>query len=242
MPTLKMSKDRKVANGTNRAGTQAIIPNTFGLPAGSQYSCGGMTEVCGEICYANNLERAFPSVKKNLLHNWELLQHASKAQAFALLDEMLDEFVTQSKKRDLPLIFRIHWDGDFHSQDYVDAWVDAIRHYGQVQFWVYTRQAFAAVALHKASLPNLALYFSTDRANVAVGTMLRKTYGIRLAYLADTFDDGAQVMRDITGKPGAMCPENARRIELINTEGSACSRCRLCVDGKADIRFSITKG
>lgn len=239
---LKMSKDRKVANGTNRAGTQAIIPNTFGLPAGSNYSCGGMTEVCEEICYANNLERAFPSVRKNMLHNWELLKDADASAAFGLLDAMMEEFVQQSKKRDLPLLFRIHWDGDFHSEDYVQAWIDIVRTYGNVTFWVYTRQAFAAVALHKAKLPNLALYFSTDRANAPVGKMLRKTYGIRLAYLADTFAEGAEVLRDITGKPGAMCPENAGRIDLINTDGSACSRCRLCVDGKADIRFSITKG
>lgn len=241
MPTLKMSKDRKVANGTNRAGTQAIIPNTFGLPAGSQYSCGGMTDVCGQICYANNLERAFPSVKKNLLHNWDLLKDAPKATAYALLAEMLDDFVTQSKKRDLELIFRIHWDGDFHSADYVDAWIEAIQQFGHVQFWVYTRQAFAAVALHKANLPNLSLYFSTDRTNRPVGEMLRKTYGIRLAYLGDTFAEGADVLKEITGKPGALCPENAGRIDLINTQGSACSRCRLCVDGKSDIRFSISK-
>ena len=239
--SLKPSKDRKTANGTNRAGTQAIIPNTFGLPAGNNYSCGGMTEVCGEICYANNLERVFPTVKANMLHNWELVRDADTSTVFGLLSEMLDNFVVASKKRDLPLIFRIHWDGDFHRPEYVQAWIDAVRHYGHVQFWVYTRQAFAAVQLHKANLPNLAMYFSMDRANRPVGEMLRKTYGIRLAHLDETFADGAEVMKEVTGKPGAACPENAGKIDLINVDGSACARCRLCVDGKADIRFSKTK-
>jgi hypothetical protein len=61
--------------------------------------------------------------------------------------------------------------------------------------------------------------------------------------LADNFQDGQAVMREITGKVGAKCPENnkAQAFGLITTEGSACSRCRLCVFGKADIVFSATK-
>ncbi len=51
----------------------------------------------------------------------------------------------------------------------------------------------------------------------------------------------ASVLDANTGKPGAKCPENAKRIPLISTNGSACVSCGLCVFGKADVRFSATK-
>jgi hypothetical protein len=240
---LKLSKDRKVTNAVNKSGKQALIANTFGLPSGKNYSCGGATEVCETICYAGKLEKLFPSVSKNLLHNWELLKDADYATTVELLSEIIAQFHADTVKRGAEKIFRIHWDGDFFSTDYMSAWIEIIRNYGDVQFWVYTREAFAAVGLHKAELPNLSLYYSTDTANLPIATMLRKTYGIRLAMLANNFQEGQAIMREITGKVGAKCPENnkASAFALINTEGSACARCRLCVKGKADIVFSASK-
>jgi hypothetical protein len=70
---------------------------------------------------------------------------------------------------------------------------------------------------------------------------MRKTYGVRLAMLGTTFQEGQAKMREITGKPGGKCPENLGSLPLISTEGSACARCRLCVDGKADVVFSSSK-
>lgn len=238
---LKVTKDRKVANAVNAAGTLAAIPNTFGLPAGAEYSCGGMTEVCGEICYADRIEDVFPSVKALVMHNWELLKDADTDTAFALLDDVLSKFVKQSDKRGADKFFRIHWDGDFHREEYVQAWIAIIRKYSDVQFWAYTRQAFAVRSLSLAALPNLALYFSADRANLAVARAMQRTYGVRLAMLGTTFQDGQSMMKDITGRPGGKCPENAGRLPLISTEGSACARCGLCIYGKADVVFSSTK-
>jgi hypothetical protein len=48
-------------------------------------------------------------------------------------------------------------------------------------------------------------------------------------------------MKELISKPGAKCPENAKRIPLISTNGSACVTCGLCVHNKADIVFSATK-
>lgn len=238
---LKLTKDRKVTNAVNAAGTQAAIHNAFGLPAGSEYSCGGMTDVCGEICYADRLEDLYPSVRNLVLHNWDLLKDASHEEMATLLDEMIAKFVKASDKRGAEKIFRIHWDGDFFSEDYTSAWIDVMRKYDSVQFWVYTRQAFAVRSLSLAQLPNLALYFSADRANLAVARAMRKTYAVRLAMLGTTFQEGQAMMKDITGKPGGKCPENLGSLPLISAEGSACARCRLCVVGKADVVFSSSK-
>lgn len=237
---LKRSKDRKVTNGVTASGAPAVA-NSFGLPAGKDYSCPGETEVCGAVCYAGKLEKVYKGVRNALEHNFNILRVMSREDMVSALSDMVSDFERESDKRGVRRAFRIHWDGDFFSEDYALAWREVVRMHSGTQFWVYTRVAFAAVALHKASLPNLALYYSTDRVNAPVATMLRKTYGIRLAYLADTFQEAEGAMREITGRPGAKCPENAGRIALITPEGSACIRCGLCVDGKADVRFSASK-
>jgi len=43
MVKLKRSNDRKVANLVTKNGKQAAIANTFGLPAGKDFSCPGAT-------------------------------------------------------------------------------------------------------------------------------------------------------------------------------------------------------
>ena len=238
---LKLSKDRKVANGVTKNGKQALLANTFGLPSGLAYSCPDATEVCLGVCYAGRLEKVFPSLRALLEYNWSMLKDADADTTFELLDDAVASFVKASDKRGLPKVFRIHFDGDLFNAAYTAAWIDIIRKYADVQFWIYTRVAAYAVQIHKAGLPNVSLYFSTDRANEAIGAMLNRVYGIRLAYLANTFVEGQQVMRKITGRPGARCPEQVGAFPLISTEGSACTRCGLCIFSKANIVFSASK-
>lgn len=241
MIKLKGSKDRKVANDVNGAGTLPRMSNTFGLPAGDQHSCPGMTEVCGAVCYANKLETVYPSVRALLMHNWNAVKDATCDEIVPMLDELLTTFERQADKAGARKVYRIHWDGDFFSEAYTRAWIETIRRHPAVQFWAYTRAAVYAPMLAKADLPNLALYFSADRVNLATARAFKRTYGMRIAYLAETFADGQAVVREATGKPGAKCPEQLGRLPLISTEGSACVRCGLCVEGKADIVFSASK-
>ena len=85
MSKLLRSKDRKVTNAVSPNGKTPTIANTFGLPAGKAFSCPGATSVCESVCYAGKLEKVFPTVKKNLLHNWELLKDADHDTMEALL-------------------------------------------------------------------------------------------------------------------------------------------------------------
>jgi hypothetical protein len=239
MTKLLRSKDRKVANLVTPNGKQASMANTFGLPAGKAYSCPGATTVCESVCYAGKLEKIFPSVKKNLLHNWELLKDADHDTMEALLEEMIVDFIKDCDKRNAPKLFRIHWDGDFFNDTYTFAWKHVILNHPDIQFWVYTRVNSAAVMLKDIS--NLSLYYSTDSENKAIGVNLKKEHGIRLAYLAKNFAMGQADMKELIGKPGAKCPENLKAIPLISTKGSACVSCSLCVYSKSDIVFSATK-
>lgn len=239
MTKLLRSKDRKVTNAVTPNGKQASIANTFGLPAGKAYSCPGATSVCETVCYAGKLEKIFPTVKVNLLHNWELLKDADYETMVSLLNEMIIDFKKDCAKKDAPLLFRIHWDGDFFNDTYAYAWKQVIMNHSNIQFWVYTRVKSAALMLN--GLDNLSLYYSTDSENKDTGIELKTDHGISLAYLAKNFELGQADMKALTGKPGAKCPENKKVIPLISQKGSACATCKLCIYQKSDIVFSATK-
>ena len=233
--TLTRSKDRKVTNAVSPNGKTATIANTFGLPAGSSYSCPDQTDFCSKICYANKLEKLFKGVKAVLLHNFELLKDAPLEDMVIMLDSMIAEFVKDCDKRDAPKLFRIHWDGDFFSPVYAAAWSKVIQAYPDVQFWVYTRVAPSALFLHSMKLDNLALYFSADPDNIEAARIL-ESRGINIAYVDTSFAKGKEQFPNAT-----RCPENNKSIELISDKGSACARCGLCVNGRKSVLFSTTK-
>ncbi len=235
---LKRTKDRKVTTAASSNGKVAKIANSFGLPAGKEYSCRGETSICSKVCYAGKLEKVYPNVRKLLTHNWYLLSTADFDTQVSLLSNMINDFVKESEKARSQKLFRIHWDGDFFSDEYAYAWKKVILSTPDVQYWVYTRVDSAARILK--DIPNLSLYYSADDENLSTAKVL-SSEGIRLAYLADTFAMGADTMKSIIGKVGAKCPENAKQIPLIDSNGGACVSCGLCVHGKADIRFSATK-
>ena len=239
MTKLLRSKDRKVTNAVSPNGKTATIANTFGLPAGKAYSCPGATTVCESVCYAGKLEKIFPSVKVNLLHNWDLLKDADGVTMSTLLNEMIDEFIVDCEKKNAEKLFRIHWDGDFFNDTYAMAWREVILNYPTVQFWVYTRVSSAALILK--GIQNLSLYFSADSENIKTAVDLKLNNGIRMAYLAKSFAIGQADIKEMIGKPSAKCPENNKQIPLISTKGSACVSCSLCVYSKSDIIFSSSK-
>lgn len=235
---LIRSKDRKVANAVSPNGKTPTIANTFGLPAGKDFSCPNQTPTCAKVCYAGKLEKVYKGVRNVLMHNWDLLSNASPEDMFSLLDEMIVDFKKDCDKRNAEKLFRIHWDGDFFSDAYAYAWKKVINNHQDVKFWVYTRVPTAAIILN--NIPNLSLYFSTDNDNKDHAKNMA-VLGIKLAYLADTFAIGQSDLKAMIGKVGAKCPENRKQIPLISTNGSACVSCGLCIDNKSDIVFSAKK-
>ena len=238
MPLIR-SKDRKVTNAVSPNGKTATIANTFGLPSGKTYSCPGETAICSKVCYAGKLEKVYKGVKAVLLNNWELLKDADESTMVDLLENMIDEFRKDCEKKNAPLLFRIHWDGDFFNDKYARAWQYVILNNTDIKFWVYTRVKTAAIILK--NIPNLSLYYSADAENIKEAVGLKLEHGIRMAYLANNFAIGQSTLKDMIGKVGAKCPENKKAIPLISTKGSACVSCGLCVHNKSDIVFSSTK-
>jgi hypothetical protein len=234
MTTLIRTKDRKVANLVTPNGKQASIANTFGLPAGKAFSCPGATDFCSKICYAGKLEKIFKGAKDILMHNWELVKDAPETRIFDLLDEMLTAFESECDRRGARKLFRIHWDGDFFSTGYTDAWHAAIMAHPDIQFWVYTRVAEAVTILR--NLDNLSLYFSADPDNIELAKELQSVFGVRIAYVDKSF----AIAKD-NGVKGIRCPENNKKVALITANGSACVSCGQCVFARNDILFSTSK-
>ena len=230
--------DRKVTNAVSPNGKTPTIANTFGLPAGKEYSCPGQTPTCAKVCYAGKLEKIYKGVRDVLMHNWNLLKDEDIQGMYSLLSDMIAEFKKDCVKRNAKMLFRIHWDGDFFSDEYARAWRLVIEEQPDIQFWVYTRVASAANILK--GIDNLSLYFSTDQDNKDIAVTLASKE-IRLAYLADTFAIGQADMKEMIGRVGAKCHENKKAIPLISEKGSACVSCGLCVYQKSDIVFSAKK-
>ena len=228
-----------MANAVSPNGKTPTIANTFGLPAGKAYSCPGATSVCESVCYAGKLEKIYKGVRDNLLHNWNLLKDADHDTMEALLMEMIADFKKDCDKRNAEKLFRIHWDGDFFSDDYAFAWKHVILNNPDVQFWVYTRVKSAAEMLK--NIDNLSLYFSADSDNIKTAVELKQTYGIKMAYLSQNFAMGKEQLKEMIGKSGVSCPENAKKIPLISKNGSACVTCGQCVFNRNDIVFSASK-
>jgi hypothetical protein len=182
----------------------------------------------------------------NLIHNWELLKGADYGTMRQLLRTMIDEFRADCVKRNAPMEFRIHWDGDFFSREYASAWAYVIRLNPDINFWVYTRSFTPALNVidQLADIPNLSVYLSVDRDNESwAREIIAEHPSIRIAALSDTMVNAAEVITDIRGdnKPGAKCPELIGAIPLISLKGGACIACQLCPKGKSDIRFASKK-
>src|SRR3954454_20523656 len=142
--TLRRSADRKVTNLPSPNGRTARIANSFGLPAGHEYSCPGATRTCERVCYAGKLETLYKGVREVLVANLEALTGLDRTAMAQLIAEMIDDFRTDCERAErrgatVPRDFRIHWDGDFFSLDYARAWADVVRADPDIRFWVYTR-------------------------------------------------------------------------------------------------------
>jgi hypothetical protein len=145
------------------------------------------------------------------------------------LSVMIEDFIDDCNKWNAPKLFRIHWDGDFFNDLYTNAWRKIILDNPTVRFWTYTRVPAAARALH--GLENLAIYFSADDDNLQIAKVLKEE-GLAIAMLRDTFEEAKRAF-----PRAAMCPEQRGQVPLAG----ACVSCGICISGKADMTFSITK-
>jgi hypothetical protein len=236
---LRVSTDRKTANLASPNGKTAKIPNAFGLAAGREFSCPGATSACEPICYAGKLERLFKGMRVVVTGNLETIQGMTANEAIAALNELITEFERQCEKWDADKLFRIHHDGDFFSLRYAGYWRRVMNEHPDVTFWAYTR-SFHLVGMF-ADIPNFTLYLSVDEANLdaAIETYAANPW-VKLAALGKTFEDAKSLLTAM-GVKGVRCPELNGALPLISVDGGACKVCGLCVFGRGNVLFSVSK-
>lgn len=239
---LMLSRDRKVSPlGIWQASRRRWVPtirNSFGLPAG--VTCPGATKFC-DGCYAKLSEQG-EGVAGGVARNYRLLLEADGVAGMTdLLSNAVARFRVQARRIDPSLLmFRIHWDGDFFSLDYAEAWATVIRANPGVRFWCYTRSFTVALNVVPVldGLDNLALYLSIDRHNA---DRAREVLDQHPSVLGAWCETDYQSARALAGdRAPVVCPENDGRLLLMQDGVGACVRCLLCVDGKRDVIFSTS--
>jgi hypothetical protein len=248
---LKLSADRKVSprawqqpGGVRPGRWIPTIRNSFGLPSG--FSCPGRTPFC-ESCYASNSERS-AGVLAAMLHNARLLTEAETVTGMTgLLGEMIGRYEREADRVDLPAsdrMFRIHWDGDFFSVDYAQAWANVIVRHPGVSFWTYTRSFTEDVNVVPVlyNIPNLSLYLSVDDWNSQRAFEILVDYSdVHLALCGVDYRTAQNLFFPQRPMNSVVCPENSGKMPLTSPQGrGACVDCRVCPDGRRDVVFSTS--
>lgn len=171
-----------------------------------------------KTCYMDKLVKAWPSVGRSLVSNTALLAGKSQIELEQILLATVDEFIKINSGANL--YFRLHYSGDFFSEEYAKAWASVVKQRSNVRFWVYTRE-FDLVHLF-VELSNITVFLSVDPVNYLKGLEVYEKYKltnhIAMAYLGNTKPEGH---RWVT------CPASTIK---NSPEIGACGKCRLCVD------------
>lgn len=227
---LKLTHNGKTKfrkNQYNTFGLNYGLPENGGTCPGATCGKGGCLDTRDglkrQTCYMAKITAIYKGVGAVLESNTALLNEKSLEEIKDVCRKTIQVFIQKSKGEDL--YFRLHYSGDFFSEDYTKAWADIIKEFPAVTFWVYTRSD--ETVHHLFGIDNLTVYLSCDPVNF--DTMLKifeanKDANPRLgmAWLGNTAPDPA-IHRWVK------CPEITGKVK--NTvDGGACSKCRLCVD------------
>jgi hypothetical protein len=217
-----------------RPGNKKLGPHrvwNFSIPA--YHTCRpGRTEICARNCYARNLERFRPSVRKSLRENLKATRSAD------FVERVCGEIAAKKAR-----LVRVHTSGDFYSAAYAAAWAQVARRCPKTLFWTYTRSwrdpAIRRVLSRAAARKNVRLWFSADRETGDPGRVPAR---VRVAYLQDAADD-VPARADLVFRPRRLRRERAAavatarggRAPVCPTETGAprahevtCETCREC--------------
>lgn len=168
-----------------------------------------------------------------------------------LLEDLIERFLLEHRKvekhtaQTIAPVFRIHWDGDFYSVPYAEAWAKVIKGHPEIQFWVYTRSFIPEcnVIPVLSGIDNLALYISVDEFNEKYAEAILSSYmDVRPAILTKTYAEGQEKVQQLIGRKAPKCPENAKKVPLVNDKGEgACVTCGLCVYDRGPVLFATSK-
>lgn len=222
---LKLTNNSKTKFSKNHLNTFGL---NYGLPINGG-TCPGATKGEGgclnirdgnvrETCYMVKITQIYKGVGKVLQENTSLLKGKSKEEMVEILTNTINEFIRINKGQNL--FYRLHYSGDFFSEDYTKAWATTINKFPNVKFWVYTRSH--SFVKHLVGCKNLAIYISIDPANLTSGYKVYETFAnhtnVGIAFMGNNVPEDRRWVQ---------CPEITGKVKNTPDYG-ACSKCQLC--------------
>jgi hypothetical protein len=165
----------------------------------SVLTCPGAGE-CLHFCYSKKASIQYPNARNSRLRNY----HFTKDESFV---STLSEYLN---KRSEPIV-RVHTDGDFYSQEYLNKWIEIAKASPNKRFYGYTK--------------SFKLDFSALPSNMKV----IQSYGSTYDDLIDSSKNTARVINDISelGINEYLCPYVFKEKD----EDFKCSEsCSYCID------------
>jgi hypothetical protein len=199
---------------------------SFSLPSGTAKLCPGMTPICRRVCYAARLQSYRPQAAKLYHRNLQL----AKRKDFV---RRIRAFLIAQGIR----VVRIHSGGEFVSPRYARKWGRIIAKSPKVKFFTYTRAwrvpAIREVLEELSQLPNLALWYSTDRETGMPESIPPR---VRIAWLMTAADERPPPEADLVFRTLALRKQTAVEIEGVPVcpaengllPSATCDRCRIC--------------
>jgi hypothetical protein len=218
----------------NTFGLMFGLPENGGTCPGATNGKGGCMEVITtatgttrRTCYMDKIVRIYPNAGKTLVNNTLLLRDKTEEEMVPILRNTVLKWLLNGGYKQQ--YFRLHYSGDFFSEEYARAWVKVIKEFPTVRFWVYTRSfdvtkaPFINVIPIIAECKNLAVYLSCDQVNYKVAmNQVIEWNNVGLAFM------GNNVPEELSeAKKFVQCPEITKKIKNDKDAG-ACSKCKLC--------------
>lgn len=157
----------------------------FSLPRSA--TCIGRTDICEKVCYGNGVRYRTSGQKVRRERNFRTIELLLAKGGPKLLAENLVALVDTVRPSDwlaasitgsqtqTPWTLRIHDVGDFHSEEYAEAWRLAVQQRPLCSFWFYTKSFSDArifdVMTNLASAANCKGWLSIDSDNFDSGLL-----------------------------------------------------------------------
>lgn len=192
--------------------------------------------------------------ENNCWANWQQIRpHLHDQQMLTqILNCTLDEFAAEADHAGVTPVYRWHWDGDIPTVAYAHALRTAAQQHPDMPMWLYTRSLFAIPIL--TEVEHLVVYVSADRGNLPQARKVVAAHpNVHVAAFGQNDSETAQLLRDLGRDPAPICPVDTGKLPTATqphtaaspqpggTAVGACAMCGLCVHGRSDIRFTVTK-
>jgi len=178
----------------------------FSLPC--KITCPGAGE-CKKYCYSNKSERLYPRVLKCRYRNLELTKKGSFVRT---MDRIIEEKVDNGLSK-----FRLHVDGDFYNQKYLDNWTQILYSFPKLKVVSFTK----SFHLNWDDIPDNMIYIQSS--------------GSKWDHLINKRLNTARVIEnpDLTAKSEYLCPYN--NSSSFTKCGISCNYC--FTKGKKHVAF-----